>query len=114
MVDLIRREFEGSDAEAEFDQSLRGEPSNPYQRAFEFLHGRRGQDVANRIVRTAVWKALDANNWPSHLPVTSPDDADSATCEALEGEVDAWVLPRPVDLLGNLLVLTRIRLAALC
>ena len=104
MVDLIRREFEGSDAEAEFDQSLRGEPSNPYQRAFEFLHGRRGQDVANRIVRTAVWKALDANNWPSHLPVTSPDDADSATCEALEGEVDAWVLPRPVDLLGNLLV----------
>ena len=104
MIDLIRREFEGSDAEAEFDQSLKGEPANRYQRAFEFLHGRRGQDVANRIVRTAVWQALDANNWPSHLPKTSPQDADSATCKALEGEVDAWVLPRAVDLLGNLLV----------
>ena len=105
MVDLIRREFEGSDAEAKFEESLREEPSNPYQSAFAFLHGRRGQDAANRIVRTAVWQALDTNNWPSHLPhVTSPHEADSATCEALEGEVDAWVLPRPVDLLGNLLV----------
>ena len=52
-----------------------------------------------------MWQALDTNNWPPILPpVTSPHDADSATCEALEGEVDAWVLPRPVDLLGNLLV----------
>ena len=105
MVDLIRREFEGSDAEAKFEKSLREEPLNPYQSAFAFLHGRRGQDAANRIVRTAVWQALDTNNWPPILPpVTSPHDADSATCEALEGEVDAWVLPRPVDLLGNLLV----------
>lgn len=104
MVDLIRREFEGSDSEAEFDQSLRGEPSARYQRAFEFLHGRRGQDVANRIVRTAVWQALDFSSWPSHLPETSPDDADSDICKALENEVNAWGLPRAVDLLGNLIV----------
>ena len=103
MVDLIRREFE-NDAKADFDQSLKGGSANLYQRAFEFLHGRRGQDVANRIVRTAVWQALDANSWPSRLPVTSPHDADSDTCKAIEGEVDAWVLPRAVDLLGNLLV----------
>ena len=104
MVDLIRREFEGSDAETEFDQSLKGESANRYQRAFEFLHGRRGQDVANRIVRTAVWQALDANNWPSSLPETLPDDADPATCKVLESEFGAWVLPRAVDILGNLLV----------
>ena len=104
MVDLIRGEFEGSDAETEFDHSLKGKSANRYQRAFEFLHGRRGQDVVNRIVRTAVWQALDANNWPSFLPGTSPHDADPATCKALEGEVGAWVLPRAVDLLGNLLV----------
>ena len=104
MIDLIRREFECSDAETEFDQSLKGEAANWYRRAFEFLHGRRGQDVVNRIVRAAVWQALDANNWPSCLPMKSPHDADSAICKTLEGEVDAWVLPRAVDLLGNLLV----------
>ena len=103
MVDLIRREFEGSDSETEFAQSLRGEPSTQYQKAFEFLHGRRGQDVANRIVRTAVWQALDASRWPPCLPETSPDDADYHVCKTLEGEVDAWVLPRAVDLLGHLL-----------
>ena len=104
MVDLIRREFEGSDAESEFDQSLRGNPATRYQRAFEFLHGRRGQDVANRIVRTAVWQALDTNNWPAAHPMTSPRDADPAICSVLEREVNAWVLPRAVDLFGNLLV----------
>ena len=104
MVDLIRREFEGSPAEIEFDQALEGEITNRYQRAFEFLHGRRGQDVANRIVRTAVWQALDTTNWPSFLPAASPDRVDSATCKVLEGKIDAWVLPTAVDLLGNLLV----------
>ena len=104
MVDLIRREFEGSDAETEFDQSLEGESANRYRRAFEFLQGRRGQDVANRIVRTAVWRATDANNWPPSLSEKSPHDADPATCEALEREVSAWVLPRAMDLLGQLLV----------
>ena len=104
MIDIIRSEFEGSEAEVEFDESVIEESANRYQRAFEFLHGRRGQDVANRIVRTAVWQALDANNWPSFLPRTSPHDADSDTCGSLEKEVGAWVLPRAVDLLGNLLV----------
>ena len=103
MIDLIRHEFKGSDAETEFDQLLKGEPTNQYQKAFTFLHGRRGQDGANGIVRTAVWQALDDDNWPSHLPKKSPQDADSATCQALEDEAEAWVLPRAVDMLGNLL-----------
>ena len=104
IVDLIRHEFKGSHAEADFQQNLKGGPANQHQKAFEFLQGRRGQDVANRIVRTAVWRALDANNWPSHLPETLPDKAEPAICTALEGEVDAWILPRAVDLFGNLLV----------
>lgn len=104
MVDLIRQEFEGSTAETELDRALEGEFTNRYQRAFEFLHGRRGQDVANRIVRTAVWGALDATNWPSFLPLASPNNVPSATCRALEQEADAWILPTAVDLFGNLLV----------
>ena len=107
MIDLIRCEFEGSAAETEFDQSLEGESASRYQRAFEFLHGRRGQDVANRIVRTAVWQALNANNWPSKLSKTLSEDADSDICKVLEDEVDAWVLPRaagyPRKSAGNLL-----------
>ena len=103
MIDLIREEFKGSNAETEFDQLLERESANQYQKAFAFLHGRRGQDGANRIVRTAVWKALNTNTWPPHLPKKSPQDADSATCQALEAEVGAWVLPHAVDMLGNLL-----------
>ena len=103
MIDLIREEFKGSSAEAEFAQSLEGESANRYQKAFTFLHGRRGQDDVNRIVRTAVWRALDANNWPPHLSKKSPQDADAAICQELEDTVEAWVLPRAVDMLGNLL-----------
>ena len=103
MVDLIRAEFAGTAAHGEFDNNLRGEPATRYQRAFEFLHGRRGPDVANRIVRTAVWNALNVANWPSSLLSKTPDTADSDTCHSLERHVDAWHLPRGVDLLGSLL-----------
>ena len=103
MIGLLRREFAGNNAETEFDQLLGRESANQYQKAFTFLHGRRGQDGANRIVRTAVWKALDTNKWPPRLPKNSPQDADSTTCQALEAEVEAWVLPHAVDMLGNLL-----------
>ena len=34
-------------------------------------------------------------------PKKSPQDADSATCQALEAEVEAWVLPHAVDMLGE-------------
>ena len=102
MIDLIRREFLTS--ETEFDQILKGKLADQYRKAFEFLHGRRGQDYVNRVVRAAVWQALDLKEWPSHLPVTSSDDVDAATCKALEKEIDTWVLPQAVDSFGNLLV----------
>ena len=104
MVDLIRSEFKGSDAESEFDHSLEGRSTSMYRKAFEFLYGRRGPVVANRIVRTAVWEALDTKRLPSHLLNKSPHDADYTVCQALERCATAWALPRPVNLLGNLLV----------
>ena len=103
MIDLIRREFPNI-AETEFDQILEGELADQYQKAFEFLRGRRGQDDVNRIVRAAVWQALDTKNWPSHLPNKSSHDADAAICKALEKEVGIWILPQTVDVFGNLLV----------
>ena len=106
IVELIRREFEGSDAVLEFDKQVKEESENRYQKAFEFLHGRRGQDAANRIIRTAVWQAMDLKNWPSSLPRSkaTPGRADPEMCTALENEPNAWMLPRAVDLLGSLLV----------
>lgn len=103
MVDLIRDEFQGSNAEAELNQSLL-DSDNQYQTAFEFLHAKRGQDAVNGIVRASVWRALNARNWPSFLPDTTPDEADSVTCSALERECDAWILPAAADSLAELLV----------
>lgn len=104
MIDLIRREFDDSGSQSDFENALRENPTDQYPKAFEFLHGRRGQDAANRIVKTAVWQALDAGQWPSNLPPVSPDDADPATCRALEKNIRAWRLPRAVNIFGNLLV----------
>ena len=104
MIELIGREFAGTPAKADFTGHLQGENATRYQRAFEFLHGRRGQDAANRVVRTAVWKALNPDMWPVSLRKTTAADADPDICEQLERELDAWILPRPVDLLGRLLV----------
>ena len=103
MVELIRDEFHGTDVEPELDQNIRG-AVNPYQTAFEFLHAKQGQDAVNRIVRASVWRSLDARNWPPSLPDTTPDEAHAATCRALERACDAWILPTPVDLFGELLV----------
>lgn len=106
IVELIRNEFEGTEAADELDDLLKGDPKNKYQNAFKFLHGRRGQDAANEIVRTAVWRALDGAKWPSSLPATksSPSTADPDVCKTLEDHPDAWRLPRAVDLLGSLIV----------
>ena len=105
-MELIRQEFVGSSALEEFDRVVQSESINQYQKAFEFLHGRRGQDAANAIVRTAVWRAINATNWPSTIPITSatPKDVDPDICKALEKEIDVWILPRAVDLLGHILV----------
>ena len=103
MIDLIRRQFPDM-SKSDFDQILEGGFADKYRKAFEFLRGRRGQDDVNKIVRAAVWQALDIRKWPSYLPATSPHDADADTCKVLETEIDAWVLPQSVDIFGNLLV----------
>ena len=104
MVELIRRELKSSDSESTFEQSLSGQSADRYRKAFEFLHGRRGQDVVNRIVRTAVWQTLQLTNVPEFLRSASPENADANICKALEREVGAWFLPRAVDTFGSLLV----------
>ena len=103
MIELIRDEFSGQSSE-EFEQCLKNETGSPYQNAFEFLHGRRGQDTANDIVRSAVWQSLDTRNWPSHIRQVPPHEADPAICRVLEKDSKAWILPRAVEVFGKLLV----------
>ena len=104
MIDLIRSELTGTDAAPALDHLLASEPSHRhYQEASTLLHGRRGQEMVNRIVRSAVWRALNTANWPSILPETAPQDADTAVCRTLEQCLDAWVLPSAVDSFGRLL-----------
>lgn len=104
MIELIRKEFEGTEAEAEFNREVRGASTDQYRAAFNFLQGRRPQDDINGIVRSAVWQALDGAGWPPHMPEVSAREADDVTCGELEKKASAWVLPRAVDTLGNLLV----------
>ena len=105
ILDLVRQEFVGSDAKSDFDDELQGSLAHQYQRAFEFLRGRRGPDAANRIVRQAVAQAIDEKNWPAdRFSVKSRIDMDPAVCEELEADVHAWALPRSIDLLGKILV----------
>ncbi len=103
-VDLIKTEFRGTSAEADLNRILEDSPTNQYQRAFEFLNGRRGQDAANRIVRTAVLQAINLVNCPKPLPTTRPESVTPDDCNGLEAQVDAWALPTAVDHLGKLLV----------
>ena len=104
MIQLIRKELDDNDAVAELNSRLRGSAANRYQTAFAFLDGRRGPDSIGRVMRTAVWQALDTQKWPQHLPETSPYDSDFNVCRALEKEHSSWILPQSVDLFGQLIV----------
>ena len=106
IVELVRREFDGTDAVNDFDRLVNVETAHSYQKAFEFLNGRRGQDVANKIIRATVWRALDLTNSSSLISNISalPSDLDTDVFKALENDSTVWILPRAVDLLGALLV----------
>ncbi len=102
VVELARREFEGQ-ALDDFQQAL-NEASNPYQAAFTFLLGRRGADVANQVVKQAVWRsrkrAPRADDLGSYLPtVDTTDDA----CQLLDEDVAGWHFSPAMAAIGSLL-----------
>src|SRR4051812_34794410 len=55
VVGLVRAEFQGPQL-CEFDAQV-AKAENKYQEAFHFLHGRRGPEIANSIIKQAVWRA---------------------------------------------------------
>lgn len=101
VVELIRGQFTSDVKQlSEFDRQVR-DSENRYQAAFQFLQGRRGQDIANRVIRQAVvgaYKGPDAAAVVEKLADLKDDQL-----VHLDDNVDGWVLSPGVQALGDLL-----------
>jgi hypothetical protein len=98
VIDLIKQEF--SDAQQiELEGQLSKSPV-PYQAAFSFLLGRRGQHAANQIIKQAVWRARSNDSDNPFVPgASTPDEA----CRALDTDLDGWALSPAVAAIGELI-----------
>jgi hypothetical protein len=95
VIELIRAEFDAMQR-IELEKQI-CESANPYQAAFSFLLGRRGQQAANKIIRQAVWQARStistklANSFS--LVGNTPDEV----CRSLDTDLDGWNLTPGVE-----------------
>lgn len=100
VIELIRREFEGDRTQlALLDKALADAGASRYQAAFVFLQGRRGQQTANEIVRTAVlgaWISGPANI--SGISQTRIED----TCRVMDFDLRGWSLNPGTEAVGKL------------
>jgi hypothetical protein len=98
--DLIRAEFEDDPVQiAALDKALAVEPGNRYQAAFFFLQGRRGQHMANEIIRRAVLAA----RCPAPTAIQMGSVKDDEDCRHLEFDGSGWVLTPAMENLGKLI-----------
>ncbi|QIP06420.1 NB-ARC domain-containing protein [Bradyrhizobium symbiodeficiens] len=98
IVKLIRAEFENSEQEAAFDNAI-STASNRYQSAFQFLLGRRSQELANEIIKRAVWHARKKlSQHPFQPSVTTTDQI----CSTLDSDLEGWFLNPAVEAIGKL------------
>ena len=96
VIDLIKKQFPAEQTAA-FEREIQQSPQ-PYQAAFSYLIGRRGQTAANNIIKRAVMMArLDACASAANL-----SDAD---CDNLDQGNENWFLNPAVKSLGRLVAL---------
>ena len=104
VIDLIRHEFGDEPAQlSALNATVKSAGARRYQAAFEFLHGRRGPQVANQIVRKAVVAArLPLSGFAeSHIEgLPAPDDA----CRLMEADSSGWFISPATETLGKLAV----------
>ena len=97
MIQLIRHEFAGDPEELkQLDSLITSSPATRYQVAFRFLQGRRGQSVANEIVRQAVLKACKSTS------LSKQRGDDDEAWALLEANSDDWVIHPGTQALANL------------
>lgn len=101
IIELIREEFGTTSQITELEAALQNSSENAYQAAFRFLLGRRGQQVANEVIKRAVWKArkkvLDG---AGYVPSETTSDE---VCRALDSDLEGWVLAPAVESVGRLM-----------
>ncbi|APG08477.1 hypothetical protein BKD09_09060 [Bradyrhizobium japonicum] len=95
VIGLIKEEFP-PDQLLDLDQRLQNSPQ-PYQSAFSYLIGRRGQSAANDVIKRAVLQA--------RLIPPSRSNLTDAECENLDQGSENWSLSPAVKALGELVVL---------
>jgi hypothetical protein len=99
ILDLIRAEFENADQKAAFDEAL-SRATNRYQEAFQFLLGRRSQELANEIIKRAVWQARKPLNSQEHYRPSAATT--NQICETLDSDLEGWFLNPAVASIGKL------------
>lgn len=102
VIGLIRSHF-ASDGKKLADLDSRLErAANRYQQAFIFLQGRRGQDVANRIIRQAVWQARRGSADDGAGNADGLARLSESDLERFEEDPRGWHLSPAVESLGAL------------
>jgi SIR2-like domain/NB-ARC domain len=97
IVELIRSEFQADQKDA-FDAAL-DYASNRYQAAFHHLLGRRSQEIANEIIKRAVWEARKKISNHDYKPSLTTTDQ---SCELLDSDLEGWSLNPSVQAIGKL------------
>jgi tetratricopeptide (TPR) repeat protein len=102
VIDLIRSEFEDDLAQSSaLSQTLQSAGVRQYQAAFEFLQGRRGQQIANAIIRKAVVSARLPGIGFAETQVEGQTATDDA-CRLMEYDTEGWFLSPGTENLGKL------------
>jgi hypothetical protein len=104
VIDLIKEEFEGQQLQ-EFESQI-ASAENKYQEAFHFLQGRRGPEIANSIIKRAVWQARKprvGESVPYRPSETTPDE----TCRLIDQDIAGWHLSPTHVAFGQLAVNAR-------
>jgi tetratricopeptide (TPR) repeat protein len=98
IVALIRAEFGDEAQETAFDNFVRS-ANNRYQAAFQFLLGRRSQELANEIIKRAVWSARKTLSQHPYQPSSTTTDQ---ICQTLDSDLEGWALTPAANSIGKL------------
>jgi tetratricopeptide (TPR) repeat protein len=100
VIGLIEEEFEGEEVD-DLRNAIAG-AANPYQSAFLFLQGRRGQQGVNGVIRRAVVRArrLPADGSSGSYSISS--STAEASCRSYDEDWSGWHLTPGMEALGQL------------
>jgi hypothetical protein len=101
IIELIKQDFDGAQL-ADLDSALE-ESVNPYQTAFSFLQGHRGQSVANDIIKRAVWRARKPPVGTTTVSYSFSNQTADETCRASDDDTKGWYLSPAHRALGRLI-----------